>query len=397
MKIISKILCCILAIVLVGGVDAGGRCETTSSFNCGATFPQNGNTCGGKGCCCDGKKGTGMQVNTCTGGDGFKNIGCESCWGNSACRTTTNMNIGSNSCLGNDACRASSDSTFSNDSCHGNDACSHSSDSTFSKDSCHGKDACRDTSDSTFLNDSCHGESSCQFQKNMKIGSNSCKGEYACFYAKDSTISNDSCNGETACQRLNKVTIGNGSCNAKNVCIGGQFCFANSIVPDNACNDLGGVDTTWNGYFFLCNYCWSIDTQVELGFVTTDDTAGRSLASCDDNHDGTSIMKEVSDIVLRFHALRRLKNTFKKMSSGLDGEQTLTITVDISTRGMNKDEMPLNQFLKTKLEEKRAESPSCFTLQSIVVVNRDDPASLPSWKKKKSKSNKKQTASMHKK
>jgi hypothetical protein len=95
----------------------------------------------------------------------------------------------------------------------------------------------------------------------MKIGSNSCKGEYAGFQARDSTISNDSCNGETACQRLNKVTIGNGSCNAKNVCIGGQFCFANSIVPDNACNDLGGVDTTWNGYFFLCNYCWVCSTK----------------------------------------------------------------------------------------------------------------------------------------
>ena len=141
----------------------------------------------------------------------------------------------------------------------------------------------------------------------------------------------------------------------------------------------------------------SIDTQVELGFVTTDDTADRSLASCDDNHDETSIMEEVSDIVFRFPALRRLKNTFKKMSSGLDGEQTLTITIYFSARGMNTGEMPLNQFLKTKLEEKRAESPSCFTLQSIAVVNRDDPASKPSLKKTKSKSNKKQTTPMHKK
>ena len=108
-------------------------------------------------------------------------------------------------------------------------------------------------------------------------------------------------------------------------------------------------------------------------------------------------MEEVSDIVFRFPALRRLKNTFKKMSSGLDGEQTLTITIYFSARGMNTGEMPLNQFLKTKLEEKRAESPSCFTLQSIAVVNRDDPASKPSLKKTKSKSNKKQTTPMHKK
>ena len=143
--------------------------------------------------------------------------------------------------------------------------------------------------------------------------------------------------------------------------------------------------------------CQSIETQVELGFVTTDDTDGRSLASCGDNHDEISIMEEVLDIVLQFPALRDLKDISKKMSLGLDDEKTLTITVKFSARGKNTDEMTLNQFLKTKLEEKRAAAPSCFTLQSIAVVTQDDPVSLPSLKKKKSKSNKKQTASPHKK
>ena len=82
---------------------------------------------------------------------------------------------------------------------------------------------------------------------------------------------------------------------------------------------------------------------------------------------------------------------------GPDGEQTLNVTVDLLARGKNTNEMIFNLFLKTKLEENRAESPSCFTLQSITVVNRDDPASKPSLKKTKSKSNKKQTTPMHKK
>ena len=140
----------------------------------------------------------------------------------------------------------------------------------------------------------------------------------------------------------------------------------------------------------------SIDTRAEVVFEATG-TGGRSLASCRDNHDGTSIMKEVTDIVLKFSALRRLKKTYKNMSSGPDGKQTLTITVNFYARGKNTDEMTLDQFLKTKLEEKRAELPSCFTLQSITVVNHDDPASLPSLKKKKSKSNKKQNPPPQKK
>ena len=123
----------------------------------------------------------------------------------------------------------------------------------------------------------------------------------------------------------------------------------------------------------------------------------RSLASCGANHDGTLIKKEVSGIVSHFPALRQLKDIPKNLSSGLDGVQTLTITIALFARGKNKDKLSLRQFLKTKLEEKRAESPSCFTLQSITVVNRDDPASLPSLKKKKSKSNKKQAPPQHKK
>ena len=86
MEIISKIVCCILTILLVGGVDVGGMlCANKSSFNCGAKFPQGGNTCSGKGCCCDGKHGTGMQVSTCGNNDGLTNHGCKSCWGNAAC------------------------------------------------------------------------------------------------------------------------------------------------------------------------------------------------------------------------------------------------------------------------------------------------------------------------
>ena len=93
-------------------------------------------------------------------------------------------------------------------------------------------------------------------------------------------------------------------------------------------------------------------------------------------------MEKVSDIVSQYPALRSLKNVSKKMSSGLDGVQTLTVTVDLLARGKNTDEMALNQFLKTKLEENRVESPSCFTLQSIAVVTRDDPASMIESNKK---------------
>ena len=93
-------------------------------------------------------------------------------------------------------------------------------------------------------------------------------------------------------------------------------------------------------------------------------------------------MEKVSDIVSQYPALRSLKNVSKTMSLGLDGVQTLTVTVDLLARGKNTDEMALNQFLKTKLEENRVESPSCFTLQSIAVVTRDDPASMIKSNKK---------------
>ena len=129
----------------------------------------------------------------------------------------------------------------------------------------------------------------------------------------------------------------------------------------------------------------------------TNGTEGRALASCGDNHDGTSVMEKVSEIVSKYAALRSFEGISKNMSLGLAGKQTLTITVNIFARGENTDELTFHQFIKTQLEEKRAESPSCFTLQSIVVVNRDDPASLPSLKTKKSKSNKKQTPPLHKK
>ena len=120
-----------------------------------------------------------------------------------------------------------------------------------------------------------------------------------------------------------------------------------------------------------------VDFEIKNGKVFV-----RSLASCGDDHDGTSVMEKVSDIVSQYPALRSLKNVSKTMSSGLDGVQTLTVTVDLLARGKNTDEMALNQFLKTKLEENRVESPSCFTLQFIAVVTRDDPASMIESNKK---------------
>ena len=212
MKIVSKIVGCTLAILLVRKVDAGGKCANQSTFNCGKIFPDDGNTCGGQGCCCDGKKGTGLQVDTCTGGGGFANIGCESCWGDSACRFPTNMNIGSNSCHGS-------------------------------------RYVCYKASDSTIFNDSCQVSGACRSLIYTNIGSNSCHGEQACKDASDSTINNDSCQGLKACNKLSQTTIGYGSCNVDFVCIG---CAEYSIVPDNACNDPYGADTTDRG---KCNYC----------------------------------------------------------------------------------------------------------------------------------------------
>ena len=101
---------------------------------------------------------------------------------------------------------------------------------------------------------------------------------------------------------------------------------------------------------------------------------------CGDNEDGTSILTDVSDIALKYPVIRSLKDTSKHLSSGLDGKQTLTITVHYFARGKNTDEMTFTQFLTTQLKEKRAESPSCFDLHSIAVVTQDDPVSLPSLK-----------------
>ena len=140
-----------------------------------------------------------MQVSTCGNGEGFTHRGCKSCWGRAACRFTKNMNIGTNSC--------------------------------------HGRGSCRETAESTILNDSCQIQYSCQKMKNSSVGPGSCNEYYAC-YGSVSTA------------------IGSSSCNAKNVC---DKCAEYSIVPDNACNDLDGVDTTNVGSEICpkvkCNYC----------------------------------------------------------------------------------------------------------------------------------------------
>ena len=43
-------------------------------------------------------------------------------------------------------------------------------------------------------------------------------------------------------------------------------------------------------------------------------------------------MEKVSEILSQYPALRSLKNVSKNMSSGLDGVQTLTVTVDLLAR-----------------------------------------------------------------
>ena len=51
---------------------------------------------------------------------------------------------------------------------------------------------------------------------------------------------------------------------------------------------------------------FEIDADIVFDFLATD-TEGRSLASCGDHHNGTSIMHEVSNIVSLYPALRRPK------------------------------------------------------------------------------------------
>ena len=142
---------------------------------------------------------------------------------------------------------------------------------------------------------------------------------------------------------------------------------------------------------------FEIDADIVFDFLATD-TEGGSLTLCGDNHDGTSIMHEVSNIVSQYPALRRPKDISNTLLLHPDGEQTLTISVKFSVRGTNIDEMTFQKFLKTKLQENRAATPSCFTFQSIALVTHDYSAALPSsLKKKTGKSNKKQTPPSQKK
>ena len=50
-----------------------------------------------------------------------------------------------------------------------------------------------------------------------------------------------------ACKSLYQTSVGYGSCNAYSVCMD----CPRSIVPNNACNALDGIDTTDEN----CNYC----------------------------------------------------------------------------------------------------------------------------------------------
>ena len=61
--------------------------------------------------------------------------------------------------------------------------------------------------------------------------------------------------------------------------------------------------TVWQGI---------ISSSVVASFVSTGPD-GRVLALCADNHDGNSIMDELSDIVLQYSALRSLKNVSKNL------------------------------------------------------------------------------------
>jgi len=90
------------------------------------------------------------------------------------------------------------------------------------------------------------------------IKSGACVGKQACYYLKDSSIGENSCNGNNACNSndsfkvfnniFTNLNIGNNACNGDGIC---KYCESNSVVPNDACNDLNGDDVT-NGY---CNYC----------------------------------------------------------------------------------------------------------------------------------------------
>ena len=212
---------------VVQHAKAGGTCQNQDNYQCGYHYPfdGSGNTCSGKGCCCHGEKGTGLQLSTCdTKYDGYTNRGCGSCWGRWACTTTEYMNIGTNAC--------------------------------------HGNNACFDTSQSTIESDSCLGVSACYQIGNSIIKEGACVGEKACMQVNFSTIGNNSCRGYNACSVYSSsskwdgtvftnLTIGNNACNGDDIC---ERCESNSVVPNNACNDVNGDDVT----FGRCDYCGTV-------------------------------------------------------------------------------------------------------------------------------------------
>ena len=218
-----------------------------------------GDTCHGKGCCCDGKDSTGLQVATCRTNDndiGDTNRGCGSCWGNDACTNTAYMNIGTNACRGKSACHNTKYSTIESEACQGNYACYYAENMNIANNACHETGACHSTAQSTIEFEACYGLDSCQKMDNSMIKTGACVGEEACYYLKDSSIGKGSCQGYIACFPMSEygptpttnLSIGNNACNGDNIC---KNCDSNSVVPSDACNDLNGDDVT-NG---KCNYC----------------------------------------------------------------------------------------------------------------------------------------------
>ena len=219
------------------------ECQESNAYQCGVAFPSDGsgNTCDGIGCCCDGKDGTGLQVATCrTNNDGYTYRGCDSCWGNRACGDTTSMNIGTNAC-------------------HGNKACDGTTQSTIESNSCWGWMACINIKQTTIESEACHERYACNSINNSMIKSGACVGKEACYSLADSSIGENSCNGNNACDSYNtkfgifstNLNIGNNACNGDDIC---KNCESNSVVPNDACNDLNGDDVT-NG---RCSYCGNV-------------------------------------------------------------------------------------------------------------------------------------------
>jgi len=232
-------------------VEAGGKCNKKHNYQCGQHFPPGGDTCSGKGCCCDGGDGTGLQVATCRtnrGDEGFTNRGCNSCWGTHACGNTKYMNIGTNACHGEKACMYTEYSTIETDACQGDYSCYHIQNANVKRDACIGEDACSVGDPKQF--------------KSLRVGSfsveeGSCQGKDACWLQQSSAD-------------VDYVNIG------KNACIGESICknCANAVVPDNACNDVDDGDDVTGG---RCNYCPALstnqqDTPTDTGTTTTTTT-----------------------------------------------------------------------------------------------------------------------------